>query len=204
MASENITNPLVSVEFLPDHTPVISSRDMALHFQKKHKHILEEIKRIQSITPKSFHEPNFRPMSIDVEIGNGAIRKDPAYLLTRDAFSLLAMGFTGKAAIQWKLRYIEAFNALEKAVLEQTRQTALLQGVETALSLSANEKLLLQKVVRYRQRGFTQTEIAKVTEAHRIQIGHLLAKAKKLGLLPDAPQKPGKRKGILAVAGGDA
>lgn len=45
-------------------------------------------------------------------------RKDRAYLLTRDGFSLLVMGFTGAAAVRWKIRYIEAFNALEAAVRE--------------------------------------------------------------------------------------
>ena len=36
------------------------------------------------------------------------------YLMNRDGFSLLAMGFTGKEAVEWKLKYIEAFNAMEQ------------------------------------------------------------------------------------------
>ena len=48
-----------------------------------------------------------------VEAGGGATRKVRLYALTRDALSLLVMGMTGKAAIIWKLRYIEAFNAME-------------------------------------------------------------------------------------------
>ena len=35
----------------------------------------------------------------------------PMYLMNRDGFSLLVMGFTGKAALEWKLKYIQAFNA---------------------------------------------------------------------------------------------
>lgn len=42
----------------------------------------------------------------------------PAYNLTRDGFTILVMGFTGKAAMKWKIRYIEAFNAMEQKLLE--------------------------------------------------------------------------------------
>lgn len=115
---------LIHIDFLNDETPVVLSTDVARHFQKKHKHVLDDIRRIQSICPKSFFGPNFRPIETEVTVGFG-IRKNPAYLLTRDAFSLLVMGFTGSAAIRWKLRYIEAFNALEAAVRENVRTDAL-------------------------------------------------------------------------------
>ena len=38
----------------------------------------------------------------------------PAYIMNRDGFSLLVMGFTGKKALEWKVKYIQAFNAMEK------------------------------------------------------------------------------------------
>lgn len=41
------------------------------------------------------------------------------YLLTRDGFSLLVMGFTGKKALEWKLKYIEAFNKMELFIREK-------------------------------------------------------------------------------------
>jgi phage regulator Rha-like protein len=41
------------------------------------------------------------------------------YLLTRDGFTLLVMGFTGQKALQWKLKYIEAFNAMEKTLKDK-------------------------------------------------------------------------------------
>ena len=43
-------------------------------------------------------------------------RKYKEYLLTRDGFSLLVMGFTGSRALEWKLKYIEAFNKMEQAI----------------------------------------------------------------------------------------
>ena len=48
----------------------------------------------------------------------------PAFLMTRDGFTLLAMGFTGKKALEWKIRYIQAFNEMERKLKEQENPTA--------------------------------------------------------------------------------
>lgn len=108
--------------------PAVLSTEIARHFQKRHSHILREIDRLRSILPKSFNAPNFGL----VEQPDAKGEKRRAYLLTRDALSLLVMGMTGKAAIMWKLRYIEAFNALEAAALENraelAREAAYRQG----------------------------------------------------------------------------
>ena len=87
-------NSLIRVDFLNGETPVVSSLDVARHFQKKHQHILRDINRLQSILPKTFTASNFGRSEYVDPTG----RKLPAYLLTRDAFSLLVMGMTGKAA----------------------------------------------------------------------------------------------------------
>lgn len=66
------------------------------------------------------------------------------YLLTRDGFSLVVMGFTGTKALEWKLKYIDAFNKMESAIKEQnkalptTYKEALLQLLE---QVEVNEKL---------------------------------------------------------------
>ncbi|WP_432442364.1 Rha family transcriptional regulator, partial [Campylobacter coli] len=49
----------------------------------------------------------------------GRERKYPYYNLTRDGFSLLAMGFTGKEALQWKILFIDAFNEMERIIKNQ-------------------------------------------------------------------------------------
>ena len=36
--------------------------------------------------------------------------------MDRDGFSLLVMGFTGKKALEWKLKYIDAFNQMEETL----------------------------------------------------------------------------------------
>ena len=202
-------NTPIHVEFLNEITPAVLSTEVALRFQKKHKHVLDEIHKIISITPKSFHEPNFRPMFQDVKIGNGAVRRSPAYLLTRDAFSLLVMGFTGAAAVRWKLKYIEAFNELESAVLEQrtelAREAGYLQGKDEALSLPMVQAeckagylsgltegqryrrkrdglALLTRALGYRQKGLSQSDIAKILGIRKQRVSDLMARARKMGV----------------------
>lgn len=88
---------------------VVSSKDLAEHFGKQHKHVIENIRDILSAENSAnefFHEESYSY--------NG--RQLPMYLMNRDGFSLLAMGFTGKKALQWKLKYIEAFNEMEETL----------------------------------------------------------------------------------------
>ena len=65
------------------------------------------------------------------------------YLMNRDGFTLLAMGFTGKQALEWKLKYIKAFNEMEaelKAKQEPKSQIDIL--VESAKALQRQEREL--------------------------------------------------------------
>ncbi len=89
----------IRVEFLNENTPAVRSDRLAAHFNRSHKNVLRDIAKVRAKCPESFCQLNFEPTSIDVVQPNGGTRKMPAYLLTRDAFSLLVMGFTGAAAI---------------------------------------------------------------------------------------------------------
>ena len=88
--------------------PVASSRQIAESFGKEHKDTLECIRQIlaaeNSATKSMFYETTFENRG----------KQYPMYLMNRDGFSLLVMGFTGKAALEWKLKYIQAFNEMEK------------------------------------------------------------------------------------------
>ena len=132
--------PAVQIHFLPDGvTHTVTSLQLAEHFGIKHQHVLRDIRAIINKVPAEWHASNVGHMFFDVEIGNGATRKIPGFTLTRDGFTLLAMGYNSARAIAWKLRYIEAFNALERAVLDKARAEALeagrAQGENRALSL---------------------------------------------------------------------
>ena len=87
---------------------VTTSRKVAETFEKQHKDVLKAIRELEM--PEDFRERNFAPTVYVDSTG----RKLPEYLITRDGFTLLAMGFTGKKAMQFKVAYIEAFNAMEE------------------------------------------------------------------------------------------
>ena len=97
---------------LKDGKAVTTSLKIAEVFGKQHKHVIDAIRKIEA--PSTFTEPNFRPSEYIDQTG----RKLPMYIVTRDGFTLLAMGFTGKAAMQFKVAYIEAFNAMERTIRE--------------------------------------------------------------------------------------
>lgn len=97
--------------------PYVSSLNIADHFQKRHADVLEAIRRVSSECPPEFIERNFSLNKYSDDIG----RELPMYQLTRDGFTLLAMGVAGKKALAWKIRYIEAFNAMERELLKKAK-----------------------------------------------------------------------------------
>lgn len=111
-----------------------ASYHIAEHFSKAHKDVLRAIDRIREECGPEFDRRNFTP--IDYVDGKG--RQYRAYSLTRDGFTLVVMGFTGRAATEWKVRYIDAFNALEREVraLSSSGEVAQIRAdVEAAVSL---------------------------------------------------------------------
>ncbi|EJB5886138.1 Rha family transcriptional regulator [Campylobacter coli] len=85
----------------------INSLDLAKVFNKNHKDVLETTKNQPQ---NDFTESNF--ILSTYKDKKGELR--PCYKITRDAFSLLVMGFTGEKAYKWKVEFIKAFNEMEK------------------------------------------------------------------------------------------
>ena len=77
-------------------------------FEKDHKHVLTAIRELAETCSLEFSQPNFRPSTYKVRG-----KEYPCYHLTRDGFTMLAMGFTGEKAIQFKELYIKRFNEME-------------------------------------------------------------------------------------------
>ncbi|EAM0952603.1 phage regulatory protein, partial [Campylobacter jejuni] len=103
-----------------------TSLDVAKVFGKEHKNILRDIKNILNdlreigdVQCKSNFELSFKVRKI--QGFKGRERKYPYYNLTRDGFSLLAMGFTGKKALQFKIAFINAFNEMEKLLQKEIK-----------------------------------------------------------------------------------
>ena len=97
---------------------VTSSQAVAYYFEKQHRNVLRAIRGMlkNEHTKEMFYEYLYTDKQND--------QTYPAFLMTRDGFTLLAMGFTGKKALEWKIRYIQAFNEMEKKLKEQENPTA--------------------------------------------------------------------------------
>ena len=112
--------------------PVASSRDIAKRFGKEHKNVMQAVANLvaeNSAAKSMFHQSTFENRG----------RQYPMYLMNRDGFSLLAMGFTGKEAVQWKLKYIEAFNQMEKQLAAQHKEQ---QAAQDANIQSAIDRVI--------------------------------------------------------------
>lgn len=119
--SERTTmNITIQTPHLVNGRAFVSSRDVAASFAKEHRSVLAGIDNLIKQEP-SLRLHHFMQTVVEREnpSGGGAIQSR-AYDMDRDGFALLCMGFTGKKALAWKLRYIEAFNAME-AKLRQPR-----------------------------------------------------------------------------------
>jgi Rha family phage regulatory protein len=118
--------------------PVTTSRNVAETFGKEHKHILEAVDNLtaeNSTVKNMFAEDSYK---------NTRGREYRQVLMTKDGFTLLAMGFTGKKAIDFKLKYIEQFNKMEQHIKQQlptTYKEALKQLIEKE---EEKEQLLLE------------------------------------------------------------
>ena len=99
---------------------VTDSRSLAENFGKEHAKVIRSIESIISETPKMASQKMFYETTYKVEGNNKSYKM---YLMNRNGFSLLVMGFTGVRAIEWKLRYIEAFNAMETQLIKKNTLT---------------------------------------------------------------------------------
>ena len=104
-----------------------SSREVAEKFGKRHTHVLDSIKCFQNELTTAEFSALFTP---NVYIASNG-KTNNEYLMNRDGFSLLCMGFTGKKALEWKLKYINAFNQME-------------ERLKSGNQLSEEERLKLQ------------------------------------------------------------
>jgi Rha family phage regulatory protein len=96
-----------------------TSQQIAVAFGKRHGDVLRQLRAIATDVPPEFNERNFALTLNEIAGPNGATRKEPFYRVTRDGFTLLAMGFTGKKALAFKVAYIGAFNAMATYIQNQ-------------------------------------------------------------------------------------
>lgn len=147
-------NELVHLE---NDEAVCSSLEVAEKFGKRHDNVLRSIggllKNVE--TQKMFKKSMY--------IDNQNKQEYPMYLMNRDGFSLLVMGFTGKKALDWKLKYINAFNQMENYIREKQLQSWIETRTVGKLSRKAETDVLKQLVEYAKQQGSEHADMLYMT-----------------------------------------
>lgn len=117
---------------------VTTSLKVAEVFGKRHDHIMRDVNNLKKDLP------NFGEMFLEGNEPDSYGRDRHIYYMNRDGFTLLAMGFTGKKALEFKIKYISAFNKMESLVKKEN-QFAMPQTFGEALQLAADQQKLIEK-----------------------------------------------------------
>ena len=125
-----------------EEVTVVTSLDVAETFEKNHRDVMESIRNIgEAISTAEFSALFYLD---SYKASNG--KTNPMYLMTRDGFTLLAMGYNGDKAMKIKLAYIKQFNEMEKVLIgkqkEREKGIAVRQALTNALQQSQeNERM---------------------------------------------------------------
>ena len=119
---------------------VVTSRQIAEDFDKRHADVIEKIEELIKT------ENSVMTMFIETSYKAGTGKSYKEYLITRDGFSLLVMGFTGSKALQWKLKYIEAFNKMEQTLREPQKQLTPIEMMELQFKILKEQGQKLDEV----------------------------------------------------------
>lgn len=153
-----LNNEQKELVYLRNSNAVCSSLDVAKKFGKRHDKLISEIERMYGDLIGVGYVQNGGAKFYFKSTYENRGKQYPMYLMNRDGFSLLVIGFTGKKALEWKLKYISAFNTME-AILSERRttqgQSAIADNKENRLA-ETNE---IKKFVEYaKQSGSKNAE----------------------------------------------
>jgi len=184
------SQPLVTIN--GGNTLATTSLDISHCFGRKHKTILDAINNLQC--SQEFARQNFLPSSYN----NSQNKPQPMYTITRDGFVFLCMGFTGPEAAIWKERYIKAFNDMEEELIRRRVQQAQalpapeeIKRLETQVSVlrvfACRERPVWRRIMKYRDMGLTQAEIAKLVGMTSQNVRENLKQMDAVGLVEYKP-----------------
>lgn len=130
---------------------------VAKKFGKEHIHVLESIRKLMRTAKNSA----VISMFCESAYYNEQNKEQPMFVMNRDGFTLLAMGFTGEKALKFKIEYITAFNKMEEVIKNSIYQVP--QTFSDALLLAAKQ----QKLIEEQQKEISRnaTEIKDLSDA---------------------------------------
>lgn len=154
---------------------VTSSLLVAEKFGKEHKHVLDSIRKLIEGCAEISADPMFEETTY-VNEQNGQVY--PMFLMNRDGFSLLVMGFNGKKAMQFKLDYINEFNKMEKMIRDSIKPKSQLEILQMSINQLVEQEHRLSSIER--DVAETKKEIEEMKQ-ERIENGKLLLEAEVFG-----------------------
>lgn len=126
---QNYDHKQVPEVLVKDQQVITTSLQVANFFSKDHSHVLRDIQQLAC--DDDFRQSNFGQSSYL----NAQNKIMPMFEMTRDGFTILVMGYTGKDAMKYKVAYIKAFNLME----QELKKLSIPQDLPTALRLAADE-----------------------------------------------------------------
>lgn len=151
LTSTTCAKNLVSVN---DGKVVTTSLQVAEHFQRPHKDVLSSIRKLDC--SPIFQERNFSLSFYHSKLLNGGYKKQPMYYITRDGFTFLAMGFTGKIAAKFKEAYINAFNEMERKLSGITVREDEIINIIRELCADVNSRIKGHEKMLKKEHGVRQ------------------------------------------------
>lgn len=132
-------NKEIIITYDNDHQqPVVSSLQIAEDFGKQHKNVIQSIQNLvaeNSAAKSWFYETTYESRG----------KQYPMYLMNKDGFTFLVMGFNGKLANEWKIKYIQAFNAMERQIKDGLPSTPE-EKLDLLVEVAHNQKAKVERI----------------------------------------------------------
>lgn len=145
--------------YLKNNQALTDSLNIAEMFEKRHDTVLRAIEnKIKNDSTQNCGQCFFKTRYKD-----DSGKWNTKYLMNRDGFTFLAMGFTGKKADEWKWKYIKAFNKMESIIMER-KTTAWLETRQQGKLIRKEETDIIKRLVEYaREQGSGHADMLYVT-----------------------------------------
>lgn len=167
--------------------PVTSSRIVAEYFSKKHSDAVRAIDSIIAKKPELLASRNFAQWSEEVEIGSGAKRTVTGYWMDQKGFCILAMGFTGAKALEFKCAFYDEFERMKHELEAPTtitpaEQRAIQREVAIRAHKTSSNYRTIYRAIKARY------QIARYDQLPRTQLADCLDFIRDVEL--DVPEVP--------------
>ena len=165
--------------------PVTSSRIVAEYFGKRHNDVLRGIRDL--IEKNTDLSKSFIAREEQIETGNGASRSNPVFLMDQKGFCILAMGFTGSKALEFKCAFYDEFERMKHELEAPTtitpaEQRAIQREVAIRAHKTSSNYRTIYRAIKARY------QIARYDQLPRTQLEDCLDFIREVEL--DVPEVP--------------